>query len=148
LRRSYRKRRIAEPPGHSHFKPAGIPRRQLQTVFLSVDEYEAIRLADYLKLEHLESSQKMSISRPTFTRLIEQARHKVAQALIEGKELVINGGNIDFEQTLQQCNSCGETSKTDFKQAIDECPQCGSDQLDDLAKRFMDSNRGKNKPLK
>jgi predicted DNA-binding protein (UPF0251 family) len=144
VRKSYRKRRVEEPPGYSHFKPAGIPRRDLESVLLSVDEYEAIRLADYMKFEHLESSQRMNISRPTFTRLIEQARYKVAQALIDGKQLIINGGNIDFERTLRQCNSCGETRKTKYKAEIEGCPQCGSDQLDDLAHRFLEE--GKNKP--
>ena len=133
MRGSYRKRRISEPPEFNRFKPAGIPSRQLQSVLMTVDEYEAIRLADYRQLEHLEASEKMAISRPTFTRLIESARHKVAQALIDGKELMISGGNIDFERTLHKCRKCGDMQRTLPRKYLRNCPQCGSDQISDLA---------------
>jgi len=49
----------------------------LDQVVLSLDEYEALRLAYYMNLEHLQASKEMGISRPTFTRLIEKARQKM-----------------------------------------------------------------------
>ena len=133
MRGPYRKRRVAEPPQFNRFKPAGIPSRKLKSVVLTVDEYEAIRLTDYLQLEHLTASEKMAISRPTFTRLIESARHRVAQALIDGKELIITGGNIDFELTLHKCRKCGDTHRTPPRKYIHECLRCGSDQISDLS---------------
>ena len=99
---------INVPPRFNNFKPSGVPRRFLKQIDLTIDEYEALRLTDYLQLEHLEASEKMNISRPTFTRLIEKARHKVAQAIVNGMELVIEGGNIDFVNTLHRCRECGE----------------------------------------
>jgi predicted DNA-binding protein (UPF0251 family) len=148
VRGPYRKRRVSEPPQFSRFKPAGVPSRKLKSVILSVDEYEAIRLTDYLHLEHLAASEKMAISRPTFTRLIETARHKLAQALIDGKELIITGGNIDFERTLHKCEECGDTHRTPLSKELMECPQCGSSQISDLASRFLDQTLERTKKNK
>ena len=140
---SYRKRRIHTPPRFGHFKPAGVPRRLLKRVELTLDEYEAIRLADYEGLEHLEASEKMNISRPTFTRLIEKARKKVAQSIIEGKELVIEGGNIDFVNTLHRCMDCGDVSMQPFDRDAENCSECGSENIEDLAGRFFGRGRGR-----
>jgi predicted DNA-binding protein (UPF0251 family) len=124
------------PPRFGHFKPAGVPKRFLERVDLTVDEFEAIRLADYEQLEHLEASEKMNISRSTFTRLIDKARQKLASAIIEGKELVIDGGNVDFVNTLRECKDCGETSPGPADQDVGNCPDCGSPNVEDIARRF------------
>ena len=93
MSRPRKDRIVAQPPLFRSFKPAGKQRRKLAQVILSLDEYEAIRLADYEGLEHIKASAEMEISRSTFTRLVEKARHKITQFLIEGKELSITGGN-------------------------------------------------------
>ena len=103
MRNSYRKRRVHSPPKFLNFKPSGIPRKLIKSVVLTIDEYEAIRLADHLGKEHLEASEMMHISRPTFTRLIERARQKTAHAIVEGMELVIEGGNVDFCDANHRC---------------------------------------------
>ena len=133
MRGPYRRRRIHLPPRFGHFKPAGVPARLLTRTDLSLDEYEAIRLADYEGLEHLQVSDKMGISRPTFTRLIEKARHKVAEALIEGKELVFTGGNVDLVKTLHQCTDCGEVEPKPVDHGTENCPDCGSENVEDPA---------------
>ena len=56
------------------YKPFGIPRRELDSVTLLFEEYEAIKLADYENLTQEEAALKMNISRPTFTRLYDKAR--------------------------------------------------------------------------
>ena len=71
------------------FKPCGIKRVQLQRVELFEDEMEAIRLADYEGLYQQECADKMGISRTTFSRLIESARKKIADALLNTKALRI-----------------------------------------------------------
>jgi len=71
------------------FKPCGIKRRELERVELHEDEMEAIRLADYEGLYQQECADKMGISRPTFSRLIESARKKTADALLHTKALNI-----------------------------------------------------------
>jgi uncharacterized protein len=77
-------------PNSSYFKPKGIPIIQLEEVLLSLDEFEAIRLADHEGLYHEEAAAKMSVSRATFGRILDSARSKIADALINGKALKID----------------------------------------------------------
>ncbi len=143
MRGPYRKRMILQPPPIKSFKPSGVPQRALETVILQVDEYEAIRLADYLGLEHQAAAEQMHISRPTFTRLIERARHKVADALVEGKALLIEGGNVDFINALGQCHDCGETFPLERNQPLNRCPDCGSENIEDLSGRYIPPRSGR-----
>ena len=137
MARPEKKRDVFEPPLYSRFKPAGVPASETETIMLSLDEYEAIRLADYDGLEHSEAAEKMSISRPTFTRLIARARQKTAEFLVEGRSLMIEGGAVHFSQNIIRCLDCGEktsgslTEKKDFR-----CPECGSSNGEDLAAMF------------
>ena len=137
MRGPYRKRLVQNIPNFKNFKPSGIPRKILKKVELTLDEYEAIRLADYLKLEHLEASEKMKISRPTFTRLIDKARQKIANVLIEGNELVIAGGNVDLINTYYECRDCGDIQETPFEKQSDSCPDCGSVNIEDKSKEYL-----------
>jgi len=136
-------RRVSKPPICSRFKPVGIPARLLDVVDLSVDEYEALRLADYEGLEHKEAAEKMGISRPTFTRLIDQARKKFASGIIEGKEISIEGGNFQFLQHVVRCRSCGSTYNY-AQHAPDKCPECNEDDLENL-NMYYQGGRGRNR---
>ena len=137
MRKSYRKRRIHHPPYFKNFKPSGLPRKMLKKVNLTVDEYEAIRLADYNGLEHQQAAEQMKISRPTFTRLIEKARNIIARAIEDGMELVVEGGNIEFENTLSRCRDCGEEQISPYDEDLTDCPECGSGNVEDLALNFF-----------
>ncbi|TCK62187.1 DUF134 domain-containing protein [Seleniivibrio woodruffii] len=88
---------IGAQPEISSFKPRGISAKKLKAVNLTLDEFEAIRLADYQGLSHEDAAVLMNISRPTFSRLVEKARIKVASFIIEGSELNISGGNVTFQ---------------------------------------------------
>ena len=87
-------RHIDIKPGVVYFKPAGIPVRLLEEVVLALDELEALRLADLNGLYQEQAAEQMKISRPTFSRVIELARRKVADALIHGKALRLEGGAV------------------------------------------------------
>ena len=76
------------------FKPAGVPGRVLEEVVLSLDEAESIRLADLQGLYQEAAALRMAVSRQTFGRIIEAARRKVADAIINGKLLRIEGGEV------------------------------------------------------
>jgi predicted DNA-binding protein (UPF0251 family)/predicted Fe-Mo cluster-binding NifX family protein len=76
------------------FKPAGVPARDLEEVTLGLDGAEAIRLADLEGLYQDAAAQRMGVSRQTFGRIIEAARRAVADAIINGKRLRIEGGEI------------------------------------------------------
>ena len=85
-------------PNTSYFKPRGIPIFQLEEVSLSLDELEAIRLADYEGCYHETAATRMKVSRATFGRILSEARKKVAEAIVDGKALRIEinkdqGGN-------------------------------------------------------
>jgi predicted DNA-binding protein (UPF0251 family) len=80
---------IKARPNALYFKPRGIPLIELEEVPLSLDEFEAIRLADYEGLYHEQSAGKMKISRPTFGRILHEAHRKIAECLVKGKALRI-----------------------------------------------------------
>jgi uncharacterized protein len=82
-------RHIEGRPDATLYKPAGIPMHRLEEVVLHIDEFEAIRLADVESLYHEEAATRMNISRQTFGRILEMARHKVADALTGGKAIII-----------------------------------------------------------
>lgn len=92
--RPHKRRRIKGEPNSSYFKPSGIRRTELEESILAADEFEAIRLKDFLALEQKECAEKMNISQPTFHRLIISARKKVADAIVNGKAIKINAENF------------------------------------------------------
>ena len=69
---------VHEPPLYTGFKPVGARAQTLEVIDLTLDEFEALRLADQMAMSHAEAAEEMEISRSTFTRLIEQARKKLA----------------------------------------------------------------------
>lgn len=126
--RPRRCRRIGLLPPNSVFKPAGSPGLKLDEVILSVDEFEAVRLADYEGLYQEQAASRMGVSRQTFGRIVETARRKVAQALVEGMVLRIEGGVVEMaEQRTFGCAECGHVWQTPFGSGRPEgCPSCQS----------------------
>jgi predicted DNA-binding protein (UPF0251 family) len=119
------------PPEHASFKPAGIPSHLLKKEIMSFDEYEAIRLADFETLEHQQGADIMGISRPTFSRLLERARHKLARFLTTGILLEIEGGKVHFKNNLYRCKKCNHTFHFSLDEEKIACTQCGSTDLID-----------------
>lgn len=89
-------RRVVGLPAVTVFKPQGVPLTELSGVVLSVDGLEALRLADLEGFDHDAAARAMSISRPTFTRLLAQARQITAMALVQGLALRIEGGDYEL----------------------------------------------------
>ena len=122
-------RRVASIPQVTYFKPAGVPARLLEEVRLSVEEAEALRLKDLERLEQEEGAQKMNISRPTFQRVLGSARSKVADALLNGKAMRIEGGNFEMALRRFHCLS-GHSWDVPFETMItnppEACPACKS----------------------
>lgn len=129
-------RLVNRPPLFSEFKPTGAPGRMLPETVLSLDEFEAIRLADHSQFSHEEAAGEMNISRSTFSRLIEKARYKLAELLVAGKRLRIEGGNIHFKRNIIQCQDCGHMFNIDIEHPIEACPECNSRKLLNLAGSF------------
>jgi len=119
-------------PDISYFKPRGIPMQNLEEVRLTVDEGEAIRLADLLSLSHEEAGRRMGVSRATFGRIVQKARKTVADALINGKAINIEGGNykIIMEARVFMCRNCDK--KWEEPQGTGRpksCPKCNHDDI-------------------
>lgn len=136
MARPINNRLVHEPPLFGEFKPVGIPGKSLEQILLSLDEYEAVRLADFNGFSHEEAAEEMEISRSTFTRLIEKARKKIADFLVKGKILTIVGGNIHFRYNILQCSECGHMFKTKIGIIMNQCPECQSTSLFNLAGGF------------
>ncbi len=83
------RRRIRGRFHHNCFKPCGMPGHNLEYETLTKDEIEAIRLADFEGLYQEEAANEMEVSRPTFSRILNNARKKIANALISGKAIEI-----------------------------------------------------------
>lgn len=94
--RPLKHRRIWFKPGVIHFKPAGVPLASLEEIVLTMGEFEAIRLKDMENMDQIEAAKKMNVSQPTFNRILSSARKKVAEALVKGKAIRIEGGNYKF----------------------------------------------------
>lgn len=82
-------RRICCNPSVYYFKPRGIPVYELEETVLSHDELESLRLADYLGYSQEQAAGEMLISRATFGRIIESARKKVSDGILNGKAIRI-----------------------------------------------------------
>lgn len=129
-------RHVAQEPGVTYFKPRGVPITNLEQVVLSVDELEALRLADKEGMYQDQAAERMKISRPTFGRVVETARRKVAEALVEGKALRIEGGNFEMADLRSfQCTECGHTWQVVFGAGRPAgCPNCRSRNIHRAAK--------------
>lgn len=99
--RPFKTRFIASHPGAVIYKPAGVPARTLDWVSLSLDEFEAIRLLDHEGLDQERAAEKMGISRPTVTRIYASARKKIADVLVLGQALRVEGGPIQIPENDQ-----------------------------------------------
>ena len=111
-------------PGCRCFGPSHGPAE----IVLSLDEFEALRLADFEGLYQEQAADQMKISRQTFGRIVEAAREKVAQALVEGKTLSIEGGSV--EMRAFKCSDCQHAWEVPFGTGRpQECPQCKSANL-------------------
>jgi predicted DNA-binding protein (UPF0251 family) len=117
-------------PRASYFKPRGIPMIELQEVRLTIDELEALRLADVKGLSHEQAGKEMGVSRATFGRIVEAARRIVADALINGKAINVTGGNYKRVGTRQSrpfiCDKCQTTwNEPPGTGRPSMCPECG-----------------------
>jgi predicted DNA-binding protein (UPF0251 family) len=114
-------------PPQTHFKPRGVPVSQLEEIRLSVDELEALRLADLEGLYQEEAAARMNVSRPTFGRIVEAARRKVAEVLVKGRALRIEGGVVETPALRQfACARCRHRWPEPFGTGRPKaCPACG-----------------------
>jgi predicted DNA-binding protein (UPF0251 family) len=121
-------RRINFKPGTDYFKPMSIPMGVLEEVNLRMDEFEAIRLADFEGLYQEEAAEKMNVSRQTFGNIINSAHKKIAEALIKTKALKIEGGVYSMTGMKKfRCYDCKHSWEIPYGTGRPRnCPQCKS----------------------
>jgi predicted DNA-binding protein (UPF0251 family) len=117
-------RKIVELPNTNYYKPSGIPSSELLEIVITLDEFEAIRLADFEGLYQENAADKMNVSRQTFGRIIISAHKKIAEALVFGKAIKIEGGNINLKDC--RCPRC----RKHIEQSINS--NCGCPKIDNL----------------
>jgi predicted DNA-binding protein (UPF0251 family) len=128
--RPKRRRKINMPPHFRGFMPIGL-QEESNPIILDYEEYESIRLCDFELFGQFEASQIMEISRPTFSRIYESARRKVAAAFINGRPIIFEGGKVYFDSEWFSCNNCGcffNNTNKDCK--VESCSLCGSENIE------------------
>ncbi|MCU0846488.1 MAG: DUF134 domain-containing protein [Spirochaetes bacterium] len=117
-------RKVGLLPDTTLYRPEGNLVRPGEEVVLSLDELEAVRLADFAGLYQEDAAARMDISRQTFGRIIETARKKIADALINGKSLRIEGGNVSIEnQFFRRCDKCRKSTDCANRFKEGNCPR-------------------------
>jgi predicted DNA-binding protein (UPF0251 family) len=153
--RPKRKRRLIEPPTVTGFVPESGWFDPQNGIVLHFEEYEAIKLADYDNLTQLEASARLQVSRPTFSRIYDSARKKVARAFVENKSISVEGGRVEFDTNWFSCQHCGAVYKeeTTAKKSKKTCPVCASTDViaveDNIGRRRMHGKgRGQAQPFR
>lgn len=132
---------MMNPPHFKGFKPIGLPEGS-DLVVLNYEEYESIRLSDFEFRGQVEAAMIMNISRPTYARIYESARRKVAQAFIQGRTIVFEGGKVYFDSEWYMCNSCGcYFNHPDKELAVKNCALCGSADISQFSQQAESSVR-------
>jgi uncharacterized protein len=128
--RRRRLRKVVAPPNFKGYKPYGSNSNSRDLVQLLYEEYEALKLADYDLLNHQEAAEIMGISRPTFARIYEVARRKIAKAFVESKEIRTVYGNAILNKSWYVCTGCQSRfsiPKTIYKY---QCPLCNFERIE------------------
>ncbi len=138
--RPQKSRLVTIDPRISYFKPRGVPMIDLEQVELTVDGLEALKLADFLGMSHEEAGNQMGVSRATFGRIVEQARKTVAEALIHGKAINVEGGNYERVDPGANrpftCNGCHHRwEEPPGRGRPKKCPSCGEKTLHRIGKK-------------
>ena len=138
-------RRVSNLPLITYFKPAGIPLRDLEEICLSVEELEAVRLKDQEDFEQEQCAEKMNVSRPTFVRILDSARKKIADALIQGKAIRIEGGNYEMAAGRFRCKNNHEwqvPNETIVNNSPASCPTCNTPDISSIQPFLPGRGRG------
>ena len=133
--RRKRNRKLQAPPIVKGMSVYGVRGRRSREVVLLFEEYEVIRLLDYRNMTQEEAAKHMEISRPTLTRIYDIARKKVAEAFVEGKDIIFRGGDFFFDDTWCKCNAC-KASFNHYSKEIPDCPICKSTDIISLNEHY------------
>ncbi|GAB4162645.1 MAG: DUF134 domain-containing protein [Planctomycetota bacterium] len=115
-------------PPCMYFAPKSTAGTCPEEVIISLDEIEALRLADLNGLYQESAAEQMKVSRATFARIVTSAHKKVAEALVLGKAIRVEGGNITMPTSAKfKCADCSKAWEVvPDKPSPEDCPTCSS----------------------
>jgi hypothetical protein len=94
-------------------------------------------------LNHNEASKAMEVSRPTLTRIYSKARQKIAEALVKGHQIILEGGKIYFDSDWYKCNTCNCFFNNPFRDnVLTSCSLCGSREVNNYKDGFENDEYG------
>jgi predicted DNA-binding protein (UPF0251 family)/DNA-directed RNA polymerase subunit RPC12/RpoP len=136
--RRTRTRYVRTPPSNFYFRSEKDDSSKENFIVLNIAEFEAMRLKHYVDLPQgwgkhgrKPCSEIMGVSQPTFSRILEKAHQKVTKALVEGKNIIVSGGNIDFKEVFNGygCLNCNAEWKDELASRNRKviCPKCKSE---------------------
>lgn len=118
--RPRRMRRVRFMPGFTQFGPRGM--KETEVSILTMGEFEAIRLKDLEGMDQTKAAKKMNVSQPTFNRILKFARKKIADSLVSGKLIRIEGG--DYKMVGTGRGRMGGFGMGPAGECV--CPKCGN----------------------
>jgi len=119
-------REVRQLPLATYFKPAGVPARNLEEVALTVGEVEALRLSHLENLDQHSCAERLNVSRSTVQRMLERVHRKLADAVMNGKAIRIEGGPFQLSLRLT-CEDCGSSWSARVESESESrliCPSC------------------------
>lgn len=134
MARLKKSRIIQRAPSFSGFRPFGVQKDSGENVMLHLEEYESVKLCDYDNMTHEQAAKIMNVSRPTFTRVYQSARNKIALAFVEASCILLEGGHSVVEIQWYSCLSC----EVSFSPTADDrlvCPFCFSENITTVEKQ-------------
>ena len=132
MSRRRRLRKIVKPPGFKGYKPYGTLNDNNEFIELLYEEYEALKLADYDLMNQKQASSLMGVSRATFARIYESARRKIAQALVDTKEIKTVYGNVWLDKNWFICLECQANFTIPPQITNRHCPLCKNKNIESI----------------
>jgi predicted DNA-binding protein (UPF0251 family) len=130
-------RYVKNPPKNFYFDVTPGTPISKEHIILTLAEFEAMRLRHYVplkttdKFKQTQAADALGVSQPTFSRILDNAHKKITKALIEGKQIRVYGGNIDYKDIFigYGCLNCDEEWEvpTASENKKIDCPKCNSD---------------------
>lgn len=129
--RRTRMRSVKSPPDNFYFHSRSDEPSFENKIEITVAEFEAMRLKHYLGMTQKICAEKMGLSQPTFSRILKNAHRKITEAIIEGKEIRVQGGNVDYKEIFNGygCLVCFEEWEDELasRERQVPCPKCESE---------------------
>jgi predicted DNA-binding protein (UPF0251 family) len=95
------------------FGPMGLDEKSKTTILMSVDQFEVIRLLDLEGMNQESCAERMGVARSTIQRIYEEAKQKVADCIVNGKNLKIEGGDYFIcDHAMDDCFGCRKGQRT------------------------------------